>query len=344
MPTQERRTEETGFQMTDTPYQIAAGLYNAIATTDESGSFVDTPFLYSRHMDMGIAVNELLGEVNDTERHDVFACVSDLSAQADQVADIFPESLGKPAAEAYGELVTSILWSFAAIKRNGGELALGSLPLRGDRHIAVGGFTMGTALQTAHELHDAVTIIAGAVSDNDAPVTRINDTGAYGMYRLGRNRNVIATLRLVGGTRYDPAIEYANSKGTEASIGYTVDMGKDVPSPFKDEQISPFTIRIDNEGDKLSLDVGSILGKPGTLGKRVADLIAIGDTERAKLMGESAQAGLNHNGKYFSSGSADPAEFAPIVAEYAAEFENRRLAIRSIRSSRLLLPEKISAA
>ncbi|MEI7521934.1 MAG: hypothetical protein WCJ86_00490 [Candidatus Saccharibacteria bacterium] len=278
--------------------------------------------LYSRNIDFGIATNQLLDVVNNDEREQVFTRLSSLTGKSQHVGKLFPDELESLAAASFGETVQNFVYTLGALK-NSGNLP-DNLPLGDNGKVDVGSYSFDKAVSVLGELDDTISRITTIANDTNSPVQRVNQTGSYGMYRLGDNGQVLATVRILASTNPDTAIEYGNRDGAQASIGYSVDVARTYNSPYKKEQKNPFSIRIDNEGDKLALDIGSILGKPGTLGKEVADLIAIGDSLRSRETGDSPR--LNHNSRLFvGTGLEDRQVFARVAAQKAEEFERRAI-------------------
>ena len=197
------------------------------------------------------------------------------------------------------------------------------MPLLGGKFIKLGTFTFVSAVQTLETFNSAMRVIFNATDPSlNQPVTRVNKTGLYGMYRFGNTANVTSTVRLTAKTSYDPAVEYYNQNGTQASIGFSIEEDRGFMSHEREAHRSPLSIRIDNEGDTLALDIGSILGKKGTLGKRVADIIAIGDAYRSVHTPKTPT--LNHNSQpYKYSGMHEAETFARIASEFAERLERR---------------------
>lgn len=277
-------------------------------------------YTYGRFRDFIPALKELNTQLDTTERHEVLPLLSSLLELSPQIGGLYPGDLSKAVTEAFGESITSTIFTLAELKR--GEDLPKKLPLKGDREVVIGSYTFEDCVDTLRSLDSSLRVIIDAKNAiNDGPVTRVNNTGAYGMYRFGQGLEVLATIRLVGGTSYDPNIEYGNKMGTQASIGYTVEEGLGIVSAYRGEQSSPFCIRIDNEGDQLALDIGSIFGLIGSLGKRVADIIALGDNIRSGSIRKNPS--LNHNSRGFNPNLSEKEVFARMAAEIAAELETR---------------------
>ena len=297
-------------------------------TPEARSELSENMYRFSKYREFGMGLKDLTSTLTDEEGERVLPLLSSLIGKSKIVGRLFPEEIESMSMDAYGESITSTVFTLTALKR-GDELPK-ELPLLSGKTIAVGTYTFEKAVKTLESLCRVINEMDLAFNRlNRGSVTRVNQTGAYGMYRGGVNKNILATVRLQAGTSFDPAIEYGNSSGTQASIGFSAEENLKPLSVYKSEHRSPISIRIDNEGDKLALDIGSILGKKGTLGKRVADLIAIGDAYRAKHTHKNPT--LNHNSTpYEFSGLHDKEAFARIAADLAENLE-RRAALTSVR-------------
>ncbi|MCW1907976.1 MAG: hypothetical protein KIH63_001405 [Candidatus Saccharibacteria bacterium] len=328
-------------------HEFEAGMYAAIAQSEEPETFAETAYLYAGHFNLGIPINQLIFSLDQPKRKEVFQNASNLALLSGPMSWMFPNELQEGAQKAFQDLGSTLLWSFAVIAANGGQVGPSSVPLTSGREIPVRGFTHEQAVQTAQALTATSWLMRNVVASYDRwPVQRMNETGAFGMYRLGKEGDVIATVRPMAQPGYDSAVEYGSSSyGSQASIGFSVDL-EGPYSIYKREHQNPFCIRIDNEGDQLALDVGSILGKPGTLGKDVADLITIGDYARlqSRFPERHSELSMNHSKLYFAQDMAQPETFAQMVAPFAARLENRWQATRGELPARLLLQAQTADA
>lgn len=285
----------------------------------------------------------LKDSLTDVEQKVFFPQISGFIARAQKVGALFPYDLEEEARYSYGESVANVLYALLALQQERDIPA--SLPLRGGHDEPITRFnSIDDGVNTIVMTNLALDRIWKSTLQ-DQPVERVaipnpNKTLNTGIYRLGQKRDVLATVRLLATSKLDPSIEYGGSSGTQASIGYvTQENGGFIPEE-KDKQKSEFSIRIDNEGDTLSLDIGSIRGREGTLGKRIADLIAIGDMYRTEIRGDK-ELSLNHNvSKFLGTGLEQRELFAVLASEKAAEFENRATATEI---SRLGLSQKAGA-
>jgi hypothetical protein len=247
------------------------------------------------------------------------------------IGDLFPADLSDKAAEAYQENVASLIFSLGALQQ--GQQLPTRLPLKNGGEIPIGSYTFGQAIDISKQLNKTLNTMAAVTADTDAVITRVNQTGTYGMYRHTSIRgSVLETIRLIPSTAYDKALEYGTCRsGTQPTIGLSIDIEQ--PSymrAYKDEQTSPFSLRIDNEGDTLALDIGSILSDDNSFGKQVAGLIALGDWLRSQQTGSDTR--LNHNSRPFKgSGLEKTTVFAQIAGKRAAEIEGRRTTAQQLR-------------
>ena len=283
--------------------------------------------------EFGDAFAGLLEVCEEDTRPDIATSIIDIITKDQKIGELFPSELRAAAAEAYQENVANLLFTLHAIKR--GELIPQSLPLRNGHSVRLGAYTFEQALGLVKGLSSSLDRIIGVTADRDSVITRANKTGKYGLYKhtnIKTGTAVCEMIRLIPHTSYDPAIEYGTqTSGTQATIGFVTDEGRvdGYVSPFKKQQNSPFSIRIDNEGDTLALDIGSILGPIGSFGKEIADLIAIGDDFRSKRTGHAAR--LNHNSRPFKGTSLEKKEtFAQILAARAGELEGQCLNVDSL--------------
>lgn len=308
------------------------------------------------HFEFGSALSRLDTVLEGDEREKTYRTLNHLIAQKHgHVSQLFREygtyadGFQDASEAAYSESITSLIYTLESLKR--GDKLPQTLPLRGGKSVRIGKSTFDEALSTMTQLAEAIDIIG--IAHNavrsfgvGVEVSRVNKTGRYGMYRVQSSNEfhpgqVLVTVRAMPATSHDPAIEYGNKEGTQASIGYSVDMGKEYASPYKDEQVDPFSIRVDNEGDTLALDIGSIFGKPGTLGKRIADLIAIGDYLRSKELGKDI--GLNHNARpYKDTGLEETQRFAQLAAGIVGVYEKRIM--KQDEPARRSAPKKTAAS
>jgi hypothetical protein len=323
-----------------------ARFYTCLANAEDPYPYLHNAMLYSHFTDSALPSADLIGKLDSNDRCRVFTVFSELYRGAATVESLFPTEYGSEATSAYEEHINSMFWAIAKIARDDGASHT-AMQLKNGGEIRVRGFTLQEALQTIDTFRSEMNKIICIVNDRSQPVIAVNQTGSFGMYRLGKSGEVICTARLVSRTTFDKAIEYGHTmRGTEASIGYTTDTAAGgPPSAYRQEQRNPFSIRIDNEGDRVSLDVGSILGRPGTLGKDVADLIAIGDSDRVDhwFRGEISKK-LNHCSDYFGAEHANPETFARAVGGFVAELQNRWQANRAGVLSHLVLQAGISDA
>lgn len=274
-------------------------------------------------------IHDQLGKaLNNTEKAIVFPVVRDLINRSRDVGKLFPAELQEGAMYSYGESVANILYVLNALKR--GHKLPRELPLGKSGKVEIGEYDFDHAVETIISTDEAVGRIIKSTG-RCQPVERVaipnpDRTLNTGLYRFGEQGDVLATVRLLATAKRDNDIEYGNRNGTQASISYvTQEYGGFVPERIK-EQKSSFSIRIDNEDDKLGFDIGSILGKKGSLGKRIADLIAIGDALRTRE-GNGKEPALNHNSsKFIGSGLEERELFAGIAADKLAEFEARATA------------------
>ena len=296
-------------------------------------------YTYGRYRDFADGISKLNDQLNSEEKNDVMPVLSGLLGRAEDVGRLFPDEMSVNVVQAYGESITSIIFTLLAQKR-GDELP-SYLPLRGGGRVNIGRYSFEETVETMRTLDTVLAVITGANSDSNQ-VTRVNQTGAYGAYRLGSERNVLAVVRLTERFSYDPAIEYGNNRGAQASIGYSAEEDLRPISPYKKEQRSPFCIRIDNEGDAVALDIGSIFGPLGSLGKRVADIIALGDHFRSERIFKDPS--LNHNSRSFAyAGFERPEEFARHAAEIAEKLETRCAAASATTLHQLALRQTVDA-
>lgn len=329
-------------------YEITGGFYLALANSSSRDGLIDNSLLYSSGMDTGFLASELNELLTDEEFRDIFCVVGDLQVQSDFVGEMFPSELGNGARNAYGELVDNLLWAGHAAAKNGGRTPKGKATLKGGRTIALRSFSFEEIVNTARLLHDTVERIHFGLSDMFSPqVVRANARGSVGIYSIGSRGEVLATLRPIKQDQYDSDIEHGNSLGAEASIGFSVETFGGYVSPKIKEQKDPFNIRVDNEGDKLSLDVGSILAKPETFSRKVAELLTIGESYRLldkNWHRANSEPSLNHNKHTFSPELAEHQKFAQIVAELAATYENSYQLNRSRIHGALLIEAQKAAS
>lgn len=299
-------------------------------------------------VEYGVATLGLIDGMEFKERKRVLSTFHELYSQADQVGSIFPVELQAPVASAYGELISNLLFTLSALKN--GKSTPRELPLRNGGVVKLGKYTFEEALDVAMQLATNIERLTSIVNDERSPVIRSNANGRFGLYHIGKFGQVLATVRLRRTTANDPSIEYGKA-GSEATIDYTIDTEREHTSVYKHEQLSPFSIRIDNELDPrgeqvespavgLSLDVGSILAKRG-FGKKIADLIALGDMYRSSLVGKNTW--LNHNHRPFDLGMAEEGRFARLAAEVAEKLEQRCAATSQRTLPQLVLKQTVDA-
>lgn len=261
---------------------------------------------------------------------------------------MFPAELEYGVKNAYGELVDNILWAGYAAAKNYGTTPRSEAALRVGRVVPLRSFSFKDIVSTAKMLHETVERIHFGVSDLFSPqVVRANEKGSVGIYSIGSQGEVLATLRPLKQDQYDPRLEHGNNSGAEASIGFSVETQGGFVNPEIDTQKDPFNIRVDNEGDKLSLDIGSILAKRSSFSRKVAELLTVGESYR--LLDEyyiraNSAPSLNHNKYTFSPELAEPHKFAQIVVELAAKYENSFQINRSrVHGALLLQAQKVAS-
>jgi hypothetical protein len=329
-------------------YEIAGGFYLALAYASDRSGLIENSLLYSSGIDTGVLASSLDMMLSDEEYTSIFSCVGNLQIQSDHVGGMFPSELQHGAKNAYGELMDNILWAGYAAAKNGGVTPKSEVKLRGGRTISLRSFSFDEIITTASLLHETVERIHFGVSDMFSPqVVRANERGSVGIYSIGSQGQVLATLRPSRQEQYDRRIEHGNSNGAEASIGFTVELDGGYVNPDIEMQKDVFNIRVDNEGDKLSLDVGSILANRNSFSRKVAELLTVGESYR--LLDEhniraNLPPSLNHNRYTFHSELAEPQKFAQIVAGLAAKYENSFQANRSRIHGALLIEAQKAAS
>lgn len=326
-PTEPELVRPEGFHpLRDTPSEIVSKLFLTIASEAHGNTdpYIDTSILYSRQHDMAVPTETLLRFADPEEVRSIFWAVGNLVGQSDKAGNLFPKELEKGVTEAYTEMTSSLLWAFSTLKLSeGNRFPANVIDFGSGNTVQQEEITLESALQTSRELFSTMEDLIAVVSDVDAPVERLNKQGKFGMYAIGQDKKVAATVRLLPREEFDDSIEYGGAKGTEASIGYTIELDDKPISMLKKDHGNDFTIRVDNEGDRLGFDVGAIMNKPGTLSKRVADLITLGDRMRAKHHWNNRETWHNHNRHHFPADLADEHTFAQIASKVATDLENR---------------------
>jgi len=277
--------------------------YNSIMYSSSSFEFLDI-------------ARELSDLLDDDIEKDALDSIDTLLSRATLIEELFPrepDHLDKKAKEAFGESVTSIMYTLAYLKR-GDELPTTLTMSYGDE-VELTEFTFEKALSVVDSISESVGTIYSLVdlarySFGGVSVEKLEGDGVFGIYRLtGKDgQQVLRKIRAKKATEYDDGIEYGGADGVEPTIGFVIDKSSKEISQYKNTHKSPLSIRVDNEGDTLALDIGSVLSSMGTLDKEAADLIAIGDSIRSGIVGKEPT--LHHNARPFvGSGLEDPETF-----------------------------------
>jgi hypothetical protein len=235
------------------------------------------------------------------------------------VGQLFSRQLEKPAKEAFGESVTSILYSLLALKK--GEALPLMLDLNGGDKVKITQFTFDHSIEVVNRIIKSISTVSTLVDlarydFMGINVEELESDEFFGIFRLTDKdgQQVLRKVRVKKSADFDDAIEFGGCDGAEPSIGFVIDEASRELSQFKSSHRSPLSVRIDNEGDTLALDIGSVLSEPGTLDKEAADLIAIGDSIRSGEIGKKCT--LHHNSRPFiNTGLEKPEIFEAITGK-----------------------------
>mgnify|MGYP006291775947 CR=1 FL=1 len=262
---------------------------------------------------------ELSDLLDDDAEERAIGSIDSLLSRATLVEELFPREpnqFDKKAKEAFGESVTSIMYTLAYLKR--GDDKPTTIKMRYGDDVELTEFTFEKALEVVDSISESVSTIFSLVdlarySFGGVSIEKLEGDGEYGIYRLTRKdgQQVLRKIRTKKATEYDDKIEYGGVNGVEPTIGFVIDGSSKEIAQYKKTHKSPLSIRVDNEGDTLALDIGSVLSGMGTLDKEAADLIAIGDSIRSGIVGKEPT--LHHNARPFvGSGLEDPETFKQI--------------------------------
>jgi len=133
-------------------------------------------------------------------------------------------------------------------------------------------------------------------------------------------------IRPEGAASFDPLYEYGrHGKGVGASINIIsqVDDMTLLPLAKVGGSHDTISIRLDREaGDKVALDVGSILGAPGMFGTQIGYLLAVGNQIRGKATGK--EIGLNHVREWIEQGYGTSSAFATLAKGAQRMLDSKR--------------------
>jgi hypothetical protein len=298
-----------------------------LGATSLSDTIFNKSILYStdnfEFLKVAIELSDLLDE--DVEKSSLDR-VGSLLSSASLVGNLFPRALEKPARSAFGESVTSILYTLLALKR-GDELPH-TLELSGGDEVELTQFTFDHALEVVDRMKSSVSDLYRVVGDSGyefmgIKIEELESGESFGIYRLTDKdgQQVLRKIRAKKSSDYDAAFEFGGKDGVEPSLGFVIDESSKEISQFKADHKSPFSIRIDNEGDTLALDIGSVLSEPGTLDKEAADLIAIGDSIRSGEISKNCT--LHHNSRPFKGTGLEKPETFEEISSLPLEYLNR---------------------
>jgi hypothetical protein len=192
-------------------------------------------------------------------------------------------------------------------------------------------------------LKQTVDVLGQTVADPAYRTVPALQSKEFSIHRFVRESSglpprVKAYIRPYGAQIYDETYEYGRpGKGVEASMGYTAQLSTTEPIAIskKGQCKDTISIRLDRENPDspdaeqghISLDIGSILSDPDTLGGKIARLLAYGD-QIASYFEESATV-LNHGRLHDSLGNAWP--FAEMAARMDVAMQARSLCVPELQ-------------
>lgn len=301
--------------------------------------------------DHGGVIDNML-EINPAEARQYAKEIYDLYMAAEGVPHVYPARYRQGIAHGIRELVASSLYAVRAHMAAGNRTDA-NLPLNGNKHT----LQLELGDQEPHELinylHIALERIAATGSTSAATIPAVRADG-YSIFRfIGDHRSVACYIRPLASHTYNPTTEYGRlGTGVEASIGYIVDptlsagalleVGKHQDKTTADNRVS---VRLDREDGvaardgrrdptriegKLSLDVGSVLGKESWLGTKIGRFLAHGNRLRMEQLGQDTT--LNHVAHYFSQDDGRADVFAAQADAMRAMFQSKSLTAEQLRA------------
>jgi hypothetical protein len=243
---------------------------------------------------------DFLNTLPEQQRMEYAGTLNGLYESAKGLSDMFPEALGEKIVKGAQGLLADAMFALRAHLqasgqthahlelRNGGELPVdfeGNEPLLILQQLD----TVFRKLQTTITSESTRSIL---VAEGEGfQIDRFIDINS------SLPSEVTLYTRPYESVNYDNNYEYGRpGKGVEASISYKVqieDMPTLLPLSKQAAATNVVSIRLDREHDGvISLDIGSILGNPASVGTKIGRLLALGNTLRSKVTGVAP--GLNH--------------------------------------------------
>lgn len=280
--------------------------------------------------------------------------IHNLMMSADKLAAIFPKQLTESTRAAFLDVTLASVYGILEHYQQGatthGAIKLGenvTLP-----------FTLeeDEPIRLLETLNVVVNEIFETVNDDQTQMLFAVKQDDYNIIRYIRDgkSKVVSYVRPFGGTSFNPSYEYGNTKGVEASIGYTL---------YVDEDFGVFdkrrggngaiSIRIDREGlnplvprqplandrdptrevGNLSLDVGSILGDEDSYGTRLGRFLAWSNVLQSEQVTRLSPT-LNHAPERFPVGAKQ--DFAAALNIHLQAIEHDPRLVKSPRQLKKL--------
>lgn len=195
-------------------------------------------------------------------------------------------------------------------------------------------------------LEKSINLITSVVTDPENTVHRVNKTNEhFSLYRFmsPAHGDALLYVRPEGAKGYDPAIEYGNRAGVEASISFIanptnphhLDIYKDpqgvsirIDREGRTVDESPFSADRDptRPGGSVSVDISSLMGDGRHTPVKVGRLVAAGNLLRAQQgFGKES---LHHNNNYFEQETYGSAEGFSKLAIYIMLMAEAMIAVQ----------------